>query len=217
MSELYSNSVDCEKLAIKLLYGKLRRKINFYGSTLQEVISGKYLSEYNRSQNIYTSEYAVPFYLKFKKDGFLRVQIGSLYPYNTTDGEKLAILSDFYEVLKEEYGEPTLFYTTKNDKENTFSLHWSFIDKDKDIEKFKNDTFFDDASIDKLIIIGENTDKDIKDSTKNFLSNEIGLPYELLKLVNNNIEDYIKYKKGINPINECLNDTNKLKLSMCNN
>lgn len=216
MNELCSNRFDCEELAIKL-YSKLRSKINFYESTLQEVISGKYLSEYNKSQNIYTSDNSVPFYLKFNKNGFLRIQIGSLYPYNTTDGEKLAILSDFYKVLKEEYGEPTLFYTTKNDKENTFSLHWSFIDKDKDIEKFKNDTFFDDVSIDKLIIIGENTDKDIKDSTKNFLSNEIGLPYELLKLVNNNIEDYIKYKKGINPINECLNDTNKLKLSMYNN
>lgn len=217
MNELCSNRFDCEELAIKL-YSKLRSKINFYGSTLQEVISGKYLSEYNKSQNIYTSDNSVPFYLKFNKNGFLRIQIGSLYPYNTTDGEKLAILSDFYEVLKEEYGEPTVFYTTKDDKEKAFSLHWSFVNKEDDIKKFKNDTFFDDASIDKLIVIGENTDKDIRDATKKLLTNQIGLPYELLNLVNKNINEYIIHKKGKNPFEEYrVDNSSEPKLAMCNN
>ncbi len=195
MKELYSNARDCYLLSINLK-AKLKRKIEFYGSTQQEVISGKYFKEENHS----FTEKGLPFYYKYLKDGFLRIQVGSFYPHNNSVGEKLAALSDFYLVLKEMYGEPTVFYTTKNDDEKTLALQWCFIDKEENIASFKNGDYFDDDEIDTLIVIGEEKTQDgtysPNPTTKENLSKQIGLPLELADLISENEFDYIKFKTG---------------------
>ena len=201
MEEIYSKGEDCYKLAIELKK-KLKDKIEFCGSAYQECVSGKYFSHYRKPSNgtQYLFEKGLPFYYKFCNEGFLRIEVGSFYPYKNSMGEKLAALSDFYEVLSEMYGEPTVFYTIQDDVEGCVSLHWSFVNKEEDIEKFKNGTFFDDGETDELIIIGEeknsNNSYRLSDTTKRFISKEVGLPFELIHLVDENIEDFVKYKTG---------------------
>lgn len=201
MQELYSNADDCFELA-KLLKRKLGNKIEFYGSPYQGLISGKYFSHYREphSDIDYLFEKGLPFYYKFCKEGFLRVQVGSCYRHNNSVGERLAALSDFYGVLNEEYGSPTVFYTTKDDDEGLLSLHWSFVNKEEDVEKFKNGTFFEDAEIDTLVVIGEprvqTEGYQLSDTTRELISRKVGLPIELINLVDENIEDFVKYKTG---------------------
>lgn len=201
MKEIYSKGEDCYKLAIEL-EEKLQYKIEFMVSPYQGCVSGKYFSHYRKPSNgtQYLFEKGLPFYYKFCNEGFLRIEVGSFYPYKNSMGEKLAALSDFYEVLSEMYGEPTVFYTIQDDVEGCVSLHWSFVNKEEDIEKFKNGTFFDDGETDELIVIGEekpsNNSYRLNDTTKRFISKEIGLPFELIHLVDENIEDFVKYKTG---------------------
>ena len=201
MKEIYSKDEDCYKLAIELKK-KLKDKIAFMGSPYQGCVSGKYFSHYRKPSNgtQYLFEKGLPFYYKFCEEGFLRIQVGTFYPYKNSMGEKLAALSDFYELLSEMYGEPTVFYTIKDDEEGCVSLHWSFVNKEEDIEKFKNGTFFDDGETDELIVIGEekpsNNSYRLSDTTKRFISKKVGLPFELIHLVDENIEDFVKYKTG---------------------
>jgi len=201
MSEIYSNADDCLELA-RYLKKKMGNKINFYGSIRQEVISGKYFSHYRdpHSKLDYLFEEGLPFYFKFCKEGFLRIGIGSFHPHNNSLGEKLAALSNFYEVLSEQYGEPTVFYTVKEDEEGTISLQWSFTNKKENIQNLRNGSYFDDAEIDELIVIGESRTQrngyQLSDTTRKAIAKQIGIPFELINLVDENIEDFVKYKTG---------------------
>ena len=201
MRERYSNADDCLELA-RHLKKKMGNKIDFYGSIRQEVISGKYFSHYRNphSELDYLCEEGLPFYFKFCKEGFLRIGIGSFCSRNNSVGEKLAALSSFYEVLSEQFGEPSVFYTTKDDDEGTLSLQWSFVNKEEDIQKFRNGSYFDDAEIDKLIVIGEPRAQmnsyELSDATRKNIAKQIGMPFELIDLVDENIEDFVTYKTG---------------------
>lgn len=196
MSEMYSNRKDCLELA-RYLEQKMEGKISFYGS-ISEIIAGKYYSYCNSLAKLLGK--GLPFYVKFCKNGFLRISIGSIIPYFKPMGEKLAALSSFYEVLSELYGEPTVFYTLKNDEEETLTLHWSFVNKEEDIQNFKNGSYFDDGETDKLIVIGDSENQkdnyQFSDTTMRFVAKKIGIPFELLGLVDENIEDFVKYKMG---------------------
>ena len=201
MQELYSKSEDCFEL-YKNLRRKMGNKIEYAGTAYTELFEGKYFSHFREQHSNldYLYERGIPFYYKFCKNGFLRIGIGDSIYHKSSVGEKLAALSDFYEVLSETYGEPTVFYTTKDDDEGLLSMHWSFINKEEDIQQFKEGTFFDDAEIDELIIIGEPKQKtngyQLNDITKKIISKHIGLPFELLSLVDENIEDFVKFKTG---------------------
>ncbi len=201
MSEIYSNADDCFELA-RHLKKKMNNKIDFYGSIYQEVISGRYFSHYRdpHSELDYLFEEGLPFYYKFCKEGFLRIGIGSFYPHNNSMGEKLAALSSFYEVLSEQYGDPTVFYTTKDDDEKTLSLQWSFANKEEDIQSLRNGSYFDDAEIEELIVFGEPRTQmngyQLSDATRKLIAKQIGVPFELISLVDENIEDFVKYKTG---------------------
>ena len=202
MEELFSNAQDCHQLA-KILYNKLKNKIEFYGSTYQEVITGKYhCLPYSSYKNY--SEYKkdeLSFSYKFLENGFLNIGIGNCID-KASIGHKLAALSDLYEVLNELYGKPTLYYTIKDDDEYYINLQWSFINKEECIEEFKNGTPFDDGEIEELIIIDEPKTKSniyqLSDITRQMISKQIGLPFELINLLDENIEDFVKYKKDIN-------------------
>lgn len=139
----------------------------------------------------------INFYYKFLKDGFLRIGVGNNSLSKKTVGHKLAALSDFYQVLSKKFGEPTLFYTMENDDEEYLNFEWVFVDKEETIEAFKNNTFFDYNDKVKDLIIIEQQDKlnEYKDLTKKLIPNQLELPFDLLSLVNENIEDFIKYKQ----------------------
>ncbi len=199
MGELFSKAKDCSILA-SMLKKKLGNKIDFYGSTYIEVPSGKYLSSYRRNNGEYMfNGQWLPFYFKFSKNEFLRISVGSNH-YHSSIGEKMAALSDFYSILSEEYGEPTVFYTTKDDDEGLLTLQWAFINKEEEIEKFQSGKYFDDAEIDTLIILGKKKEKtegySLSDKTKEIISKQIGLPFELLYLVDEDIENFVKHKNG---------------------
>ena len=153
-SEWFSKEEDCYILA-KKLKKTLGNKIDFYGSIRTPIPSGKYLSSYrkNNGEHMFNG-HCLPFYFKFSNNEFLRIGVGANYSCNSFE-EKLAALSDFYEILSKKYGEPIVFYTTKNDDKGLLNLQWSFINKDKEIEKFKSGTYFDDTEIETLIVIGE--------------------------------------------------------------
>lgn len=195
MKQFFSNSKDCYLLARKL-EKKLGNKINFISSTHIDVPYGNYLSLYRRNngENMINGK-KLPFYFKFSENEFLRIGVGS-NSCGSSIGEKMAALSDFYEILSEEYGNPTVFYTTENDCEEFINLQWSFINEKEEINKFKSGTYFDDAKVDTLVIISENKNNDISDKTKDSISRNIGLPYNLLYLFDKDIENYVKHKKG---------------------
>lgn len=199
MKELYSNRRDCLELA-KELNQKLGTKINFTGLFYQEVPSGKYhCLPYNRYESYQDYEKdVVSFYYKFCKDGFLRIGVGD-YNNRSSLGHKLAALSDLYGVLKEKFGEPTVFYTTKNDDENMLNFEWAFCDKEEVVKSFENGTVFDDDEIDELIIIDSEYSSyngHLSESARTFFEENIGLPFLMQTLIEEDIEDYVKYKKG---------------------
>lgn len=196
MSDLYSKAEDCNLLANKLKK-KLGDKIDFYGSTYIEIPSGKYLSSYRRNngEHIFNGQ-CLPFYFKFSENEFLRIGVGSNHRGSSL-GEKMAALSDFYSILSEEYGEPTVFYTIKNDDEKVLTLQWVFINKEAEIEKFKSGTYFDDAEVDRLIVLAEKKMlRGLSDKTKESISRVVGLPFELLYLADADIENFVKHKNG---------------------
>lgn len=200
--EIFSNPEDCYQLA-RYLTKKMGNNIGFDGTTFKNVVSGKYISSYrDENGNFSYFEDGLSFYYKFNKDGFLRIGVGNSCKYKTSIGEKLAALSVFCENLQEKYGEPSVFYTLKEDEEEFLNLQWSFVNKEQDINDFKNGNYFDDATIDNLIIIGKenklgNNRQNIADRIFGIL---IGLPSELVDLVLENSEDFGKYKtvKDIN-------------------
>lgn len=197
MTEIDSNADDCLELA-RYLKNKMGSKIDFYGSIHQEVVSGSYFSDLeNKHYHSYGD--GLSFYYKFCKNGFLRIGIGSFYSGNNSIGEKLAALSSFYEVLSKQYGEPAVFYTTKDDEE-TLSLQWSFANKKEDIQNLRNGSYFNDVEIDELIVFGEPRTQmngyQLSDDTRRVIAKQIGVPFELINLVSENIEDFVKYKTG---------------------
>lgn len=202
MTELYSNAEDCNKLA-RVLYSKLKSKIEFYGSTHLEVISGKYHCLPRKAYKSY-DEYKkdeLLFSYKFLENGFLNIQVNDSIYKKASMGHKLAALSDLYEVISREYGEPTVFYTIKDDDENSINFEWAFIEKEETVDAFKNGTRFDDAEIDELIIIGAEKEKtgasySLNKRTKEIISKTVGLPFEMLYLFDEFVEDFILYKKG---------------------
>lgn len=193
---IYSNVEDCANIAIKLnneLYGK----ISFYGSIWGGILSGKYhvisLSKYRTYRDYEKDE--VTFSIKYCKDEFLRVTVGEeLYKLST--GLKLAVLSDFCEVLTKYCGKPSFYYTIKDDEYHSLNLNWSYNHLAEDLEDIKSATYFDDAIIDKLIVFNENELDDTKKQMKDEVFKKIGLPYEMLSLVEENMDDFLASKIG---------------------
>ena len=124
-------------------------------------------------------------------------------------GKRLAKLSDIYEAFNKEFGEPSFFYSIKNDDkfgidryvyskdgsievastgfEETYNLHWSFKDEIRDINEV-----IAKPNVDEFIMI-HNPDKNAFIDA--VMTHRTGLPSELSDLVEANREEYIKYKK----------------------
>lgn len=189
--ELFSKADDCHKLAF-IINNELKNKISFEGSTYQEVVSGTHssfpLATYQDYRNFEMDK--LNFNYTFCENGFLRISISKRI-YASTLGHKLAALSDIYTALKKHFGEPTLLYTIENDDEESITMQWSFSQKEEDIKEFTNNTAFDDAKIDQLVVFSEErTEEEQK------IQEELGLPLELTSLVSANLNEYIYYKNG---------------------
>ncbi len=198
MREIYSKDDDCQEIA-KKLNRELGEKIcylNFVSPVIGEYACLPYQDYHNFEQWDLDK---VSFYFKYCDGEFLRVGIGNgLSP--KTVGHKLAALSDFYQVFSEEFGNPTLFYTTQDDEEGFLNLQWSFQNRLEDVCAFQNGTAFDNASIDTLIIMEEYHEDDpsyqLFDATRAHIVRKIGLPFELINFTEEYIEDFVKYKSG---------------------
>lgn len=195
MKEIFSNAEDCKYLA-KKLSKKLGGKFYVY-RFFDRVVNGNYYS-LPYSSAIYSdySEYlkdTLHFYYKFCRDNFLRIGVKNCC-FQASDGHKLAALSDIYEALIDEFGEPTVFFTMKDDEDEGLHFEWAFTHKEKTIEEFIHGFPFDDGEVDQAIVIGESNQ--INEQTRNLFSHQMGLPIEMLPLINENIEDYMKYKYG---------------------
>lgn len=194
MKEMYQNQNDCFELEEKLKT-RMESSIEFYGNPSKENVMGKYFSRYKKS--LFAK--GLPFSYKFSKDQFLTIQVGSFDTHKNSTGEKLAALSEFYQVLRKEYGEPNIFYTIKNDPKENLSLHWSFANKEEDLQKLKIGTFLDNGVMDQVIILENSHSKRPfcnNDTTRESLATIIGLPITLTELVEENIDDFILYKTG---------------------
>ena len=199
MKEMFSNIQDCKQLATKL-YEKLGTKIAI-DVDLQGVADGDYhifpYSMYS-SYEEYRHNQLHLHYL-FCRGEFLRIGVENCY-FQASVGHKLAALSGLYEALRDEFGEPTVFYTLKDDKEEGLHFQWAFKNKEETIEEFMHGFPFDDDEVNQAITIGEETA--LNEETRNLFSRQMGLPFELLPLINENIEDYMKYKYGQEKNNE---------------
>lgn len=197
-NELYSNGDDYKELK-HILNSEIKGKIAFSWNVYEQVMGGTYnclLSNDDTYLEFSNREKEqINFYYKFLKDNFLRIGVGNNWVPKTV-GHKLAALSDFYQVLSKKFGEPTLFYTTENDEDEYLNFEWDFKYKKETIKAFKNNTIFDGNEVKYLIIIEQqNILNEYNDLTKKLISNQLGLPFDLLNLVNENIEGFIKYRQ----------------------
>lgn len=193
MDNVLSSAEDCYNLS-SYLKDELKNKIRFNTPMWLEILAGEYFFDDGRYRGFFRK--GIYFYIKYNKDEFLRLQVCSSFKKEST-GQKLVVLSELYKVISKKVGEPIVFYTTKDDDEGTLSLEWVFKNKESVIESFRSGTHFDDAEIDKLIIL-RRTNSKLKEETRRHLSNTIGLPYELIEIIDENIEEYLKYKNLIN-------------------
>lgn len=191
MKEIYSNEKDCRQLKIKLAKA-LGEKVRMKG---YEIVDAEYhsfpLSMYETYQAYDKDQ--LKFYCKFCKNEFLRIDVEN-YCFKASEGHKLAALSDCYEALLDEFGEPTVFYTLKDDEEDGLHFQWAFTNKEETTNEFLHGFPFDDGEVDLAIVIGKT--EGLNEETRKLFSRQIGLPYELLPLINENIEEYMKYKFG---------------------
>ena len=192
MNKLYSNTDDCLELS-NILKEKFNDKIEIYGTTTELALRGKYQSlSYNSKIYPNYNDYIksrVLFSYEYNKDGYLKLKIyDGLYKH--TLGHKLAVLSDFYEVIKDILGMPKLFYITNEDDSESLYLEWIFNNIDISINN---------PNLSKIILL-KKTDK---------TSNILGLPIELLDIIYENKTEYLYYK-----INKNLDNEKKLNLKL---
>lgn len=199
MDKIYTSDYGLREMS-EILRIRLGNKV-FYEDGFkinnQKMIFGSYLDRCTEKFD----ENALPalflpklmFTYEFINDKSLRITIRS--KHENSFGKKLAALSDFYEIISDYFGEPTVFYTLKNDDERGLNLQWSLVNKEEDIQNFKNGNYFDSNGTDTLILIGEPKQEcDFHNSkiAKSYISKKVGIPYELFGLID---EDYIKYKE----------------------
>ena len=196
MKEFYSKDDDCAVLAIRIRKN-LGAQAHLYGDIHNHIGEGKFFSSYRlNNENTLISDNYLNFYYKTCKDGFLRIQVASNYKENSSLGERLACLSDFYEMLKKFYGEPTFFFTT--DMDDALTMEWCFADKEEAIKCIKDGSYVDDSKITSYVIFndGEMDGLLFGDKTKKLISNQFGLPIELLPLIDKDIDNYFLHKTG---------------------
>ncbi len=175
MQEVKSSPDDCYRLGCNLLE-KIGQKVIIYGPLYQAGIEGRFFVDGDMNKG------GLDFYIEYLNGSFLRIGFGdSDYNKDAKMGEKLAALSTFYQIMSEDFGSPSFFYTTKDDDKHFINMHWSFYNKEESIKDLLNDD-----NIDSYIVFD-------KVDPKPNITKRMKLPSGLVKLVDENIEDYLKY------------------------
>jgi len=187
VNKLRSNTDDCIELAT-ILTESFQDRIEIFGTTTELALRGKYQSvpfndSFFSSKDDYIQD-RVLFSYEYNKDGYLRLKIhDGLYEHSL--GHKLAVLSDFYEVLYERFGNPCLFYMINDDSDECLYLEWCFTNI-KNISGLVRFSLYN-PNVKKIIIIEKKEQK---------ISKLLGLPRELMDLIDVNIDDYLRYKNS---------------------
>ena len=153
---------------------------------------GRYLSPYRVANKEFVSGSTIDFSIDFSSGSFLRIGVSSLKNIETSIGERMAALSDFYTVLSKEYGEPKMFYITKDFLGyEHINLQWMFNKRDKKTDSTDLNEYLDDQEdIKSVIMLGNNTYSE-KMATEKFL-----LPAKTLPLISMDLENYIMHRGG---------------------
>lgn len=169
MKEMFSKSKDVEFLAYelkKILGDKI--EINYF--TLgQEVLTGKICLDDTKIVRYN----GIDFNIKYSKGEFLRINVGEIYiltPYET----KLKAINVIKEALSKikltediVIGLPDAFYEIKENGVLIPYCEWAFANKDEYLSELKNNTMFDDADIENLIIFNEEIEKTLQKTKDN--------------------------------------------------
>lgn len=127
---------------------EMRNNIEFRRYNEEVVANGKYYNHQEDSQrDISSSDDGISFYYKIRKDDFLKIEVSSNHKDKVSKKEKLAALSNFYEVLSVQYGEPSTFCILRDDKKEALDLIWYFNNKEKDMQEVERDSFFENETI----------------------------------------------------------------------
>ena len=180
-----------EKQALYDLMSKLNKEID--GRIYMTRLSwGRYLTPYRAANKEFMchNDNALNYNLVLLPDNYLRIEIGALKK-KIPMGEGMAALSDFYTVLREEYGEPSVFYITKNILgDQCINLQWMFKEKKPD-ESNLNDYLNNLDRIQSVIMLNNNYSY-----SDEMIMNKFLLPVQLLDLIGDDLENYIKYRSG---------------------
>lgn len=114
---------------------RMGSKIDF--QKRQEVEKVVQVGEYQRTND----SKGIPFYYEFIKDYGLSIEVSSFLKDDISRENKLLVLSDFYEILKEQYGEPSTYTVQRDDKKEALDLTWYFREKEN-VSEIRNDVFF---------------------------------------------------------------------------
>lgn len=135
------------------------------------------------------------FNFSFVKDNYLEVSIGDGI-HRKSFIHKLAAISTFFEILSLEFKSPSLFYSSKDD--DYLTLKWCFYNTKEEFSKLKKDNFFSNKEVSNVVVIDELDNKFnmISDDVKKAVSKNFGLPFELVDFALNDIDEFLRYKKG---------------------
>jgi len=165
--EYMSKTEDVVWLAYKLKAEmQLNVSINMFG-LYNEVLTGKYYPEVNKPFNY------IDFNIKYSKGEFLRINVGEIYiltPYE----EKIEALKVITQALSKikidedlKIELPDAFYEIKENGILIPYCEWAFANKDEYLSELKNNTMFDDADIENLIIFNEEIEKTLQKTKDN--------------------------------------------------
>ncbi len=136
--------------------------------------------------------YKIPFSYTLTP-AYFKLQIGSAEMHRCK-GDKLAVLSFFYSVLKHKLGEPVLYVDNMEDNEEIVTIYWSFI-KRKEFIQFAQEKL----TTENIIILDDTKLKshykitDIKQQKIDFY---IGLPLSIIPLVREHLKDFQNFRHG---------------------
>lgn len=155
MKEMYSQQKDIELIAYELKK-MLGEKISINKFSLgQEVLTGKIIFNENKNARFQ----GIDFNIKYSKDEFLRINIGEIYLINSLKEkeEALRILSNAISRIRFgiQFGNPIAYYQIEQNGFYIPFCDWVWKNKEEYLEELKNNTLYEDARIENLVLFEE--------------------------------------------------------------
>ena len=157
MEEMYSKKEDVEFLSQEL-NKKLGNLISINKYSLgQEVLTGKIVTDISKSARFE----GVDFNIKYSKGEFLRINVGEIYLINSYKEKEEAIklltyvISNINLTHNQYLGQPNAYYQIEINGFYIPFCDWVWKYKDEYLDELKNNTMYDDANIENLILFEE--------------------------------------------------------------